>query len=283
MITQHLPDQLGRPEYLAYNWQDQAQRAQTLQALSPRLDPARPIALIWSAGRAGFGSTPTEMEVETNLLREVLDYIAAHARKNPDIALYFTSSAGGLFEGMSHVTTATVPAPLRAYGQAKLIQEQMVQDMSQMAGFRQHIYRLSSVYGYAPRCRLGLISTLIMNALTGKETKITGNKETLRDYVSAMDIGQYLATQALKAPRPDLNSAGTEPVLLASGQSVSIAQIIDLIKERVDRPVQISYQSQATNDANMSFSPEALPQDWTPKPLIDGIEHTITTLRQHAL
>lgn len=264
-----------KAETVPYNWQDSAQRANARAQLAARLQGGAPLRIIWTAGRAGFGSTPSEMASETTLLEEVLEFTGTLAQGR-DTALLFTSSAGGLFEGMTHVTADTRPIPLRAYGQEKLRQEQALAAAADAAGFGHRIYRLSSIYGFAPKARLGLISVLILNALTDRTTEITGDVDTLRDYVFAADIGAFLAREALMGALP-----GSKPLLLASGRSVSIADIIALIEQRMPEPLKIAYQSVATNNAHMSFTLDSLPASWTPTGLTQGIEQTIALLRAH--
>lgn len=260
----------ARAVYVAYNWEDRTQRTQALRKLFERLDTSVPLRIVWTAGRAGFGSTTAEMAVETALLEELLSSTCAYAKHHHDIAIQFASSAGGLFEGRTDVGAQTEPAPHRPYGLAKLYQEEAVATAAKAGHFACRIYRLSSVYGCAPKSRVGLISALIMNGLTGQTTHITGDVGTLRDYVYAQDVGDYFLKQLYQ-----VMDTPSSPVLLASGVSVSIAHIIALIESRLQQSIKIEYQRVPTNNADMSFAQDTLPADWTPTPLEKGIDRVI--------
>jgi len=260
---------------IAYNWQDSFQRSETQTRLAAQAKAGQDIQIVWTAGRAGFGSTSDEMARETDLLVEILAFASDLAATDRHLAFHFTSSAGGLFEGLTEVTHDTVPQPQRPYGKEKIRQEQMVTQAGQEAGFDTRIYRLSSVYGYAPKARLGLISALIVNALNDTPTPITGDIDTLRDYVFAPDIGRFIVDQlAMRGP-------SCVPFLLASGTSASIATIIDLVQAGMSKPLLLDQQKVATNTAHMSFTPQSLPDGWTPSPLEDGIRQTIKLACHH--
>lgn len=264
----------ARGVYVAYNWEDNTQRSQTRRELFKNIDSSVPLRIVWTAGRAGFGSTTEEMAVETALIQEVLDWVGDFAEDHQDISFQFISSAGGLFEGEIDVTAATTPAPQRPYGLAKLQQEKAVADAANAGNFAHRTYRLSSVYGFAPKSRVGLISALVMNGLTGQTTQITGDVGTLRDYVFAQDIGDIILRQL-----NDLPNEPEAPLLLASGVSASIEQVISLIEPLLPQPMKIEYQAVPTNNADMSFAPNALPSDWSPTTLEDGIKDVVTQYR----
>lgn len=264
-----------RPSHgMTYNWQDAAQRQDTLRRLKALVKDTAEICIVWSAGRAGFGSTQSEMAVETTLLQEGLEFVSSLVGPQNRVSFHFVSSAGGLFEGMTDVTSTTPAAPLRPYGHEKLIQETLVADIANANGFTFQTYRLSSIYGFAPKSRLGLISALIMNALNDTVTQITGDVDTLRDYVFVADVGAFIASQI-----KEFDALSQTPLLLASGQSASIADIVALVRSGMTEPLTLEYQARATNKAHMSFDPESLPKGWAPVPLAQGISQTIQLVR----
>lgn len=280
LVGQAVTDNLRKEQkrvahHITYNWQDNVQRASTRERLFRLIGPEDRVQIIWSAGRAGFGSTAVEMAAETALLGEVLAFAAQLAERAAAVSFDFVSSAGGLYEGMTGVTSHTVPQPRRPYGLEKIAQETQLAQASADAGFVHRVYRLSSIYGFSAKARLGLVPALIMNALNSTVTPITGNVNTLRDYVFAPDIGAFVVSQL------GTTQTMSRPYLLASGKSISVADIISFVGVRLQEPLLLDYQQIATNNAHMSFDPDSLPQGWHPIALEDGVDRTIALVRQH--
>ena len=265
----------GRPEMriFPYDWRDPEERGRHWAAIRDSLPSTGRIALVWTAGQGGFGSSAAEMAQETALVGELVKRAQELSLSARPVDFHLMSSAGGLFENQTHCDRNSTPAPLRPYGVGKLHQEQLLR---QAAGLdRCRIYRPSSVYGITRSRRVGLITALISNALRGRTTRIFGNPNTLRDYVLVEDIGNYLAQKILK---PDHGPA-VETLLLANGRSASIFEVIERIRERTDRPLLLQFDPHPANVSNMSFLPSALPTDWQATSLASGIARIATSLR----
>lgn len=250
---------------LPYDWSDPRQRAAQRQALAAQLGNPSQIAIVWTAGTTGFGSPMEDVTAEHDLLAEVADWAGALQSAGHRVVFHLTSSAGGLFEGQSRVDEASSPAPRRPYGTGKLRQEQTVFAACAAHGFTATVYRPSSVYGFVPGRRMGLIATVIRNTLLGQPIVLTGATGTRRDYVLADDIGQYIATQALGP------AAGAGVQLLASGLAVSIADILRRVADVMGTEPRVERADSQSNAADMSFAPEALPDAWVPTDLDAGI------------
>lgn len=254
----------------AYDWGDASARSATRADLAQAVAGAGEVAIVWAAGRAGFGAAAEDMAAEDVAFTEILAFGQALQSEGAAVTLHLVSSAGGLFEGQTAVGPGAVPRPIRPYGAAKLAQEEALA----ASGLGGAIYRLSSVYGYRPGGRLGLISTLILNALAGRSTPITGQMETRRDYVLASDAGRFIAARIAKG------QAGEGPLLLASGASASIAQVTEAVQTALGAvPLGLELADAPTNAADMSFDPAALPADWQPTPLAEGIAETLAAIR----
>lgn len=262
----------ARSSDLPYVWTDAAQRAAQRSAIRAGLGGAGRVAVVWAGGRNGFGATGAEMQQETALLAELLGFAADLGRDRP-VEFHLTSSAGGLYEGQTHCTRDSVPLPLRPYGAGKLVQEALLLDTRGLT--RRMIYRPSSVYGMTRSGRIGLVTALISNALQGRTTRITGSPYTLRDFLLADDIGPFVA-QTIVAPGPGPDG---QVLLLASGRSASVFEVIERIRSRIDRPVLLQYDSRPTNAGDMSFLPAALPADWQATPLASGITRILALFR----
>lgn len=260
-----------------YDWHDAGLRQAQRADIGAALPDAGRLALVWTGGQSGFGSTDADMAQETAIVAELIAMAQTLRQAGRPVDFHMMSSAGGLFESQTHCSEHSIPRPLRPYGTGKLMQEQA---LAQAAGLdRRHVYRPSSVYGVTRSKRVGLVTALISNAMQGKTTRIFGNPNTLRDYVLADDIGHYLARRIVDPePAPD-HPPGAMTFLLASGRSASVFEVIERIRERIERPLLLQFDPHPSNVRDMSFLPSGLPADWQPTPLASGISRIVTFLR----
>ncbi|MEM7528286.1 MAG: NAD-dependent epimerase/dehydratase family protein [Pseudomonadota bacterium] len=269
-IAETFTRRLDRPgRDLNYPWGDAAGRAEIRRDLSDLLSGSDSVDIVWSAGRSGFGSDTQTMATETGLVRELVDFSQSLTPGDGAASFHLLSSAGGLFEGISPIERGSVPCPLRPYGTGKEAQEALLSKTE----LRAHIYRPSSVYGYRRGARLGLVAALLRNAQEGSVTRIAGANDTVRDYVLAEDMGQFIAARVLAAaPLPPA------PLLLASGRPAAIGEIVAIVRRIVERPVLLQYATAPDNARHMSFRPSALPKGWRPTALETGIRLTARSL-----
>lgn len=253
-----------------YAWDDDVLRTVQLEAIKTAVlersaGRGSRFDLIWAAGVSGFGAAPEVVSREVARVAELRNAAAELADRDRSLRVVFhlVSSAGGLFEGKTHVGADTEPAPLRPYGAAKLQQEQLVHTLEGAAEVL--IYRPASIYGFERGARRGLFATLVANALANRTTLINGLERTLRDYVYAGDVGRYVASKVLGGP-----SGGTT-FLLASGKPTSMFEVIALIERLLARRMYRRFEPQATNALNLSFAQSGLPADWATTPLAEGL------------
>ncbi len=264
---------------LPYDWAESGARmrqgrAAIDQALAVA-GPVREIAVLWAAGKSGFTSDATEMAEEAARHEEVLALARAlQARAGPArITLHHVSSAGGLFEGCRAVGPDDAPKPLRPYGLGKLAQERGLPSLP-----RHRIYRATSVYGYAPGGRAGLVPTLISNALTGTPSHIEGALTTLRDYVLVDDVARFIAAR-MRAP----GQGAAATYLLAQFRPASIFEIVRMIEQAVGRPLDLRVDHRPANARHISFLPAAAPAGWRATDLTVGIARVQARVRAHRI
>jgi UDP-glucose 4-epimerase len=265
--------------FMPYDWSDPAARPTQLLDIARAIpDGARFIDVIWAGGRSGFGSRHEDMDAEQALFAQILAFSQTLLAQASDAAhgFHMISSAGGLFEGVSHCGADTPPRPLRPYGEGKLHQEALVHASHGKALRR--IYRPSSVYGFQPGGRLGLVTALASNALTGRTTRIVGSPHTIRDYVLAEDIGRFMAQELL---HPSVGRNLT--FLLAGGRPAAMCEMIGLVEQAVQARVLLQYDPNPSNALNMSFRPSALPRRWRPTALETGVQRTVSQVRRAVL
>lgn len=246
-----------------------------LQAL--RKCPDADFSVIWAAGRTGFGSDEEAMADEfialdrvAKISRLIGDGISPKSRKFVHI-----SSAGGLFEGQVACGQGTVPQPLRPYGRGKLLQEQFIRADPGLGS--RLILRPSSVYGYARGARRGLVSTLVVSTLKHSSATIFGSLLTLRDYIYAPDIGRFVAGRLIK-PRPSEGLVLTDTCVLASARPATVFEIVRLVERGLGRALAMSIDPRPDNARDNTFMPSALPDDFQPTGLEEGVALTINAV-----
>jgi UDP-glucose 4-epimerase len=187
-------------------------------------------AVMWCAGAAVTGSTRDQLEHELGQLEAVLDEVAraATAVSSPGGALFYASSAGGVYAGAARppFTEATEPRPLAPYGAAKLRAEALVRAFGERTGVRTLVGRIANLYG--PRQAVGkpqgLITQLARANLSPTPASIYVPLETVRDYLYADDCAGLVrdaTARLLGMP------AGAHVVkILASGQPVTISALL---------------------------------------------------------
>jgi UDP-glucose 4-epimerase len=261
-------------------WDEAAGRKLSAQAVEQDLAAARPalVSLVWAAGRSGMGSDDAFMRTETNLVAEVLDLAGRLADSVGTVHVHLVSSAGGLFDGTCHVGTDSVPNPTRPYGVWKLKQEALLADAAaRTPGLRVHVYRPSTVYGFRPGARRGLIPVLVMNGLAGRTSVIAGRADTIRDYVAADDVGRFIAGRILSEAEPT-----GQPMLLASGRPAPIGEIVAETEQVLGLRLLLRYEPHPSNGGNMSFRRSAIPAELAPVDIRSGIRRVAQTVRTHA-
>ena len=260
---------------LPFSWTEAKARSEQASQLKQRILAGRATQfdVIWAAGKAGFGAGPAELESEMLAFLDVVRLSEDLVEEAPSTKHYFhlMSSAGGLFEGQRFVTAATLAAPLRPYGFAKL--EQEVRCRAIRTEIVTSIYRPSSVYGFSgTKGRAGLITVLCNNAWQHRPSRIFGTAATVRDYVLVHDIGQFVA-QRLIAP-----SRRSQTLLLASGKPSAMHEVLSLLAKVVGRRLYVSFDPNPSNADHMSFAPEALPDRWQTTDLETGMRQTVRDL-----
>jgi nucleoside-diphosphate-sugar epimerase len=264
---------------LPLDWRDASQRAVDLSCLTGTLlcqlngMRIRRLDVIWAAGKAGFGAGREELALEIGAFKEVLEWTRESSRLllSTKLIFHMLSSAGGLFEGQRFVDRSSRPQPRRAYGEAKMEQEELVKSLRRhMDG---HIYRPSSIYGFSGKAgRSGLINTLIKNAKSRSVSRIFGGLDTVRDYVLVTDIAEFIARRIIQA------ETHSQTFILASGRTASVTEIIQITRRVIGTPLYLRLDPQPSNASHITFRPSALPEDWRPIDLETGIRLVVREL-----
>lgn len=260
---------VARDSVLASDWAGAFGVAESLKAAegwiaaAPGVQRAR---VFWCAGRGGFASTGAALRSELDAFNAVVRWSEGLAGR---LALEFhmLSSAGGIHEGQLRVDRAAPTAQLRPYAQLKLSQERAL-EAAQLP--RKHVYRPSSVYGVPRRQqRLGMVPTMVLNALRRRPSTISAHVSTLRDYVSAHDVGAYVAAE------------GDKPGLcyLVMGRPTSIFSLQLAVERYLQRQVAVVFTLAKDNSGSITFSPRLMAPGWRPSTVESNLARIVTALQ----
>ena len=226
-----------------------------LRTISRQAESA--VHIVWSAGRAGFAATQQQTAIELGPYRQVVEF-SESVRCQLGVAshLHMVSSAGGLFEGVRGINNQSAACPVRPYGDLKVAQEVIAMAATTTSC---SILRPTSVYSTVqPGKRRGLIPTVIWNTLNNQTTSIYGNHDTLRDYIWADDIGNFVSDRiAAAATLKDRHK-----FLLATAVPTPISRIIRLIEDMLMRPVPVRFiLPKDGNTLDITVAPDSLPKE----------------------
>lgn len=270
-------------QHLPWTWPvpTKAQRRAVEKAFYSHLDerPLSRATIIWAAGRSGFGASEEDMDLEFCGFTGVLALARSLAQScgKAKVHCIHVSSAGGLFEGQIACEHDTPPQPIRAYGHGKLQQEAALAEESEL-GYRL-IVRPSSVFGYVPQGRFGLVSALLSAAIQHRDAMIFGGLSTQRDFIFAPDVGRYIAQNVFAAVPKNTD---LEKVIIASGRPATVFEIIKTVEEVVGVPLYLKIDAQPDNALNNTFRLSALPSGFFPTPLRQGIEQTKSKMETYS-
>jgi UDP-glucose 4-epimerase len=162
------------------------------------------------------------------------------------------SSAGGLFEGQRNVDSTSAPQPRRPYGAEgsggaapSPVWESLRRSSDSLVGVR------PGASGH----RSGLVSTLLGNGIRRELSSIYGSPDTLRDFVWADDVAEFVSQLVLDVGDP----TPARTLLLASGRPSSIFEIQQIIEDFLGYKIYIGYSPQASNRDDITFSRSAFP------------------------
>lgn len=208
------------------------QRGALRAGIEAMLDDAagEPWSVIWVAGAGVVGTSPETLQIESDVFGAFLDDLAAVAvERNAPRALFFASSAGGVYAGSSAppFTEYSQLAPFAPYGHQKLSMEKSASGFAGRTRVPTMIGRLANVYGPGQNLAKpqGLISQLGKACLLRRPISLYVSLDTIRDYIYVDDCARMIVagTDRLASSAP---SDGPVVKILASGLPVTIAAIL---------------------------------------------------------
>jgi UDP-glucose 4-epimerase len=148
------------------------------------------------------------------------------ARKAGVSSLVFASTGGAIAGEMApgeKITEGVTLRPLTPYGASKAAAEMMMYAYTSVYGVRCTYLRFANVYGAGMQLKDSIIARLMRCIRLGSTFEIYGEGTQVRDYVNVLDV-----VEAVKLALVDEQWSG--PVLLASGSSLSVLEVVDEVK-----------------------------------------------------
>lgn len=148
-------------------------------------------------------------------------------------------SSGGTVYGIARqipISEAHPTDPICSHGIQKLAIEKYLYLFRSMKGLDSMILRVSNMYGESQDCNkpMGAVAHFTAKAMSGTPLEIWGDGTTTRDYVHVDDVVRALIMAA--------RYEGAERVFnIGTGRGTSLAQLVDLLKERTPWPVAVNY------------------------------------------
>jgi UDP-glucose 4-epimerase len=202
-----------------------------------------PWAVIWAAGRASTSTTKTDTETELVTFMSLIEVISNTSHQG---TFFLTSSAGGVYAGSSNppFSIDASPKPLSPYGELKLAQEKVAKEQLP-ENCKVIIGRVSNLFGPGQDVNKlqGLISQLVVSALTKKPIDIFVSLDTLRDYIYVDDAAKIIANLVIRESRTQSTH------IIASGQPVSLGYLIQLAQDISRTRIPIAIRAHASSAA----------------------------------
>ncbi|WP_022893618.1 NAD-dependent epimerase/dehydratase family protein [Agromyces subbeticus] len=246
--------------------------------------PDEPWAVLWVAGAAVTATPQPELDGELDQFRRFLDIVGAEAtaaKASTSGAVFYASSAGGVYSGSVHPpfveTSAT--APISPYGRFKLAAERALETFTADYGVAGLSGRIANLYGPGQRLdkMQGLISHLARAQISPATVSIYVSLDTMRDYIYVEDCAELILDAVDRLRASQLPYAVKN---LASGRAVTIADLIGQFRIILKRPPQVLLGTSAaaalqSHDLRIGsvFWPELDARTMTP--LVVGIRATI--------
>jgi UDP-glucose 4-epimerase len=186
------------------------------------------------------------IDVEKNLI-PFLTFTECISNLNVKKIVYL-SSAGTVY-GTTHkkVDENYNKNPFSPYGITKLAIENFLMYYKQKHRINYDVFRISNVYGQGQDTAkgLGLINTFLEKIISEHKIRIFGDGNNLRNYIYVKDVAKLLGLSLTT----DINSS--ETYNLSSNDTLTINQIVDLIKTIVPERFEIEYVDKRESDNTM--------------------------------
>ena len=165
--------------------------------------------------------------------------------------IIFASSASVYGDHENIISEKSVTIPLSPYGKSKLDAEIQIRKFADEFGFDAIILRLFNVYGKGQNDQYaGVISKFLKNISEDKPLIIYGDGKQTRDFVSVYDV--------IRAIECAISSENSGTYNIASGKSISINELAEIIVSSSGKKLDIIHKEQKKGDIKNSAADVSL-------------------------
>jgi len=220
------------------------------------------------------------VDIEKNLI-PFLNFAECIANLNIKRIVYL-SSAGTIY-GTTHtkVNEDANKNPFSPYGIIKLAIENFLLYYNTKYGINYDVYRISNVYGPSQDTSkgLGMINTFLEKICGQHKIKIFGDGNNLRNYIYVKDVAEILSLSITNL------TSNSEVYNLSSNDSLTINEIVTLIKSIVNERVGVEFEeSRKSDNTTINLDNTKLLKslrNFNFTPIKKGIEETYNFILQH--
>lgn len=218
-------------------------------------------------------------DVETNIVPSLhlLNAMVEHKVKR----IVFISSGGTVYGNPQYIPIDEKhpTEPVVSYGITKLAIEKYLHMFSKLHGIKAVTLRVANPYGERQRVETaqGAIGIFMHNILKDKPIEIWGDGSVQRDYIHVSDVADAFA----KAITYD---GEKECFNISSGKGISLNELVEMMKNIIEQPVQVNYKPGRSFDIDISVLCNKLAQkelNWQPQVTMqEGLTRTAAWMKE---
>jgi UDP-glucose 4-epimerase len=200
----------------------------------------------WCAGVGVVGTSAYALAKECSTWEMFLALLGREIARcaPPPGRLFLASSAGGVYAGNPErpITELSWPAPVSAYGRAKLRQEHaLVTWAADQPRVSTLVARISNLYGPGQNLEKpqGLVSRMSQCLILGRPVHVYVPMDTTRDYVFAADAGRAILRWTLRLAEESARAGEARHVMkiCASETETTVAGLLGAFRQTARRRV----------------------------------------------
>lgn len=218
-------------------------------------------------------------DVETNIVPSLhlLNAMVEHKVKR----IVFISSGGTVYGNPQYIPIDEKhpTEPVVSYGITKLAIEKYLHMFSKLHGIKAVTLRVANPYGERQRVETaqGAIGIFMHNILKDKPIEIWGDGSVQRDYIHVSDVADAFA----KAIAYD---GDKECFNISSGKGISLNELVEMMKNIIEQPVQVNYKPGRSFDIDISVLCNKLARNelnWQPQVTMqEGLTRTAAWMKE---
>lgn len=174
------------------------------------------------------------IDIDTNIresVRLMQECVESGVKK-----LIFASTGGSIYGSNSTaepIPETTLPAPVSPYAIGKLTIEHYMHYFKKKFSLDSVVYRISNPYGerQSITAKQGVIPIFLQHIARGEPITVLGDGSMVRDFIYVKDVAA-MVVGSFETSKESVYNIG-------SGTGVSINELVEAVKESVDKPVAI--------------------------------------------